>query len=552
MVVSSVLSMDTMPIDELDAGDSLAAAGRLHRVRKAAESDIFRLAAHVADLYNPDSHPEGPRRGALPGRERTRRFGGEGTPLVWEFAVADLAVELEMSTGGARFLIQHALDTRHRLPRIWDRVCAGEVKVGYARHVAQQAHHLSLEAAARVDAAVAESADGRITWSRFEDLVAAKVIDADPAAAAAKEAEAAARQFAKATRSGEHGMKGFYLRSTTGVIARFDATVAYLADVLKALGDRDNEDLRRVKACLIMANPTTAIEVLAAFANHRSQQDAAPSATTGSGADPVPVDSDDVVIGEGDLHPSLNDADDPEPCPTCTGTGDPAVFTKPFRPGDIKPNATGEGFTVDWSKLLPSVTLYLHLSQDTIIRDTGGVARWEGEGPISAQYIRDYLGLHHRFVIQPVIDCANMAPVDAYEIPHRHRVAVHLRTPADSFPYSSNTTRDVDIDHTVAHVPPEKGGVSGQSRLGNYGPLTRFHHRIKTHGPWEARQPFPGIYIWRTPMGQHYLVDHTGTRKISDPERATAIREKRRHNPDLAMQVYLDRPPIEYESTHAA
>jgi len=31
-------------------------------------------------------------------------------------------------------------------------------------------------------------------------------------------------------------VKGFYLRFTTGVIAQFDATVAYLAEALKALG----------------------------------------------------------------------------------------------------------------------------------------------------------------------------------------------------------------------------------------------------------------------------------------------------------------------------
>src|SRR5664279_2351543 len=369
--------MDTMLSDELGAGDSLAAAGRLHRVRKAADSDIFRLAAHVADLYNPDSHPEGPRRGASPGGERTRRFGGEGTPLVWEFAVADLAVELEMPTGGARFLIQHALDTRHRLPRIWDRVCAGEVKVGYARHVAQATHHLTLEAAGLVDAAVVESADGRISWSRFEVLVAAKIIAADPEAAAKREAEAAAAQFAKATRSGEHGMRGFYLRSTTAVIARFDATVAYLADALKALGDPDNEDVRRVKACLIMANPATAIEVLQAFANHRAAQP------------PIPDDNPD----PDDEESGGDDRDDDE------NVSSPEAFVKPFRPGDIKPDgsksgASGEGFAVDWSKLLPDVTLYLHLSQDTIIRDAGGVARWEREGPISTAYVRDHLGLH--------------------------------------------------------------------------------------------------------------------------------------------------------------
>ena len=88
--------------------------------------------------------------------------------------------------------------------------------------------------------------------------------------------------------------------------------------------------------------------------------------------------------------------------------------------------------------------------------------------------------------------------------------------------------------------------------------MTRFHHRIKTHGPWEVRQPFPGIYIWRTSTDQYYLVDHTGTRKISHPQRDRTTgdpktrRRPKRHNPDLAIAMYFDRPTIDYEYTHAA
>jgi hypothetical protein len=52
--------------------------------------------------------------------------------------------------------------------------------------------------------------------------------------------------------------------------------------------------------------------------------------------------------------------------------------------------------------------------------------------------------------------------------------------------------------------------------VGNYGPMTTFHHRIKTHDAWEVRQPFPGIYVWRDPHGATYVVDHTGTRRLAD------------------------------------
>ncbi|HEU5037321.1 MAG TPA: HNH endonuclease signature motif containing protein, partial [Nocardioides sp.] len=83
-----------------------------------------------------------------------------------------------------------------------------------------------------------------------------------------------------------------------------------------------------------------------------------------------------------------------------------------------------------------------------------------------------------------------------------------LMTPADTFPYASCTSDSMQIDHTIPHA---EGGATG---VGNYGPMTTSHHRIKTHGGWQVRQPFPGIYLWRDPHGAHYLVDHTGTRRI--------------------------------------
>ena len=87
-------------------------------------------------------------------------------------------------------------------------------------------------------------------------------------------------------------------------------------------------------------------------------------------------------------------------------------------------------------------------------------------------------------------------------------------TPADTFPFASNLTRSKQIDHTE---PYQHGAErpNGQSGLGNYGPMTTFHHRIKTFGKWTVKQPFPGVYLWRDPHGAAlYLVDNTGTRRI--------------------------------------
>lgn len=158
--------------------------------------------------------------------------------------------------------------------------------------------------------------------------------------------------------------------------------------------------------------------------------------------------------------------------------------------------------TLDTTDLLPRVTLYVHTYAGD---DAPGVARVEGHGPVTEAWVRRVLGPRARFTIRPVLDLAGQAPVDSYEIPDRHRQAVHLMTPADIFPFANCTTRDMEIDHTI---PFDAGGVSG---VGNYGPMTTFHHRIKTFAGWQVQQPFPGIYVWRDPYGRFSVVDHTGT-----------------------------------------
>ncbi len=155
--------------------------------------------------------------------------------------------------------------------------------------------------------------------------------------------------------------------------------------------------------------------------------------------------------------------------------------------------------------------VYLHLAPDSPI------ARMEGHGPVTTAWVRhllDRLTGHltgraaGRVRVTPVVDLAGQVPVDAYEIPSRLREAVHLVHPGDVFPYAAGLTRRVDLDHNHPYAE------GGPTCLGNLAPLNRTHHRIKTHGGWEARQPFPGIVVWRDPYGAFYLVDATGTRRI--------------------------------------
>jgi hypothetical protein len=115
------------------------------------------------------------------------------------------------------------------------------------------------------------------------------------------------------------------------------------------------------------------------------------------------------------------------------------------------------------------------------------------------------------------------------------------------FPYASNTTRRQQIDHTRPYMSPDNGGPPGQTSLANLGPMTGFHHRVKTHGAWQIKQPFPGIYCWRDPHGRIYLVDHTGTRPIGNTGSGAPL-------PDISIDIVPPEPGIElrYQVTHAA
>ncbi|HEU4513366.1 MAG TPA: hypothetical protein VFR87_09695, partial [Nocardioidaceae bacterium] len=188
--------MAQVEVDELDAAGALVAFGDLRAARDAAERDIFVLAAHVADLYSIDADAHG-RLKSLTGGQRALPLGGDGAPLVWEFAVAEIAAELHVTTGTARRLVGDALAVRHRLPRLWSRVHHQTVPPWRARLVAQATRELTLAQALVVDDHVADYADGRLPYARFLAKVEAEVLAADPEAATARERRAAQEEFAK-------------------------------------------------------------------------------------------------------------------------------------------------------------------------------------------------------------------------------------------------------------------------------------------------------------------------------------------------------------------
>ena len=140
--------------------------------------------------------------------ERACAWGGDGTPEVSEYAVHELGALQGVSAGSAEHLIADALDLRHRLPCLWARVRAGQVRAWQARKVAQATHELSQEAAAEVDALVTGYL-GMLPWGRFQRVLLAAVLEADPTLAADR-AERARTSRDVTVHDGEDGLKGRY------------------------------------------------------------------------------------------------------------------------------------------------------------------------------------------------------------------------------------------------------------------------------------------------------------------------------------------------------
>lgn len=126
-------------------------------------------------------------------------------------------------------LIADALDLRHRFPRIWTQVQAGQVRAWQARKVAEQTRHLSPDAADDIDEALAGYL-GMLPWPRMLKILTAAIIAADPALAREREERARTERTVYATKS-EHGLKVIVARATSGEVNLFMATINRLADI---------------------------------------------------------------------------------------------------------------------------------------------------------------------------------------------------------------------------------------------------------------------------------------------------------------------------------
>lgn len=445
---------------DLDPAATLAAVEERVRARRAGEVADMLLALHWCDLHSvdPQTLP-----GAVPARrggDRLLRIGGDGTPEVSELCFAELAIARVAGVVATENEVAAVLDLKYRMPMLWGAVQRLEVEAWVARRIAKDARRLDRNRVGLVDAAA--TAAVHESPGRLIAIAEAKIIEADPDLHRAKLEEDARRTGVWLTKlrpgqiideaTGEPATRRISAKVSTGMAIRCDENVEDLAGAIFDHSPPDAEGHRPTHAeCRL-----TAFEMLTTDP-HRAA-----------------AFLDELAGGE--------PAADVAPAPK-----------RPRRPAKIVVHVSDQ-------------VLRGHASgQDR------GVARVEGMGPMLLDQLSDLLE-GRDLVVQPVIDLNVTKSVNAYEHPTAVKQRTLLRTLGDVFPHSTSRGL-VRLDHDHA-TPYDPGGPPGQTGDHNDAPLTRKHHRAKTHRGYDVRQLSLGAYRWVTPHGLARMVTPSGTRKV--------------------------------------
>ena len=217
-------------VEDLDAVETLAAAEALVRERRAVEVRELELALHWADLHGHDPRIEG--EPVVPGAPRLVQLGGAGTPQVQDLALCELAIARGQHTMATRAFVADGLDLRHRLPEVYTAFRNGDVDLWVARKVASMTRKLDPQAAALVDAAVAEAVDQGS--GRLLSIAEAKVMEADAERARAEREEARCRRYVAVTPTDELGLRTVIAPVVPADGVWLDAFVDRVADALDA------------------------------------------------------------------------------------------------------------------------------------------------------------------------------------------------------------------------------------------------------------------------------------------------------------------------------
>ncbi len=380
-----------------------------------------------------------------------------------EFCVAEFAAAVGLGSEAGKYYLGHALELRYRLPKLWERVLAGDLAAWKARRVAEEtiSHGLSVEAAGFVDRHVAPVGH-RIKPGQLARLVEEAIGRFMPETAAQRRRDAADGRHFDIDRDQVSfaGTSIIHGELDLADALDLDDAIRSIAGQLGDLGCAESLDVRRSLAAGELARRQLALD--------------------------------------------LTDAGGLEARSARTST-------------------TGRRQTV--RKTVRKTVLHVHLSQAALHgQDT--VGRVENtRSPVTVDQIREWCGHPDtHLVVKPVIDLEDHVSVDGYEVADRITEAVALRDHACVFPWCTRPARRLtpddhgcDCDHAR---PWRQDGEEQQTCSCQLAPLCRRHHRLKTHGRWRYTILDPGTYLWSSPHGYQFLRDHHGTLDVS-PDRKT-------------------------------
>ncbi|MFD1848362.1 HNH endonuclease signature motif containing protein, partial [Arthrobacter flavus] len=126
----------------------------------------------------------------------------------------------------------------------------------------------------------------------------------------------------------------------------------------------------------------------------------------------------------------------------------------------------------------------------------------EGHGPIDPDTARKLAGhapSFTRILTHPFTGARLGADATTYRVPKDLQDAVRVRDRTCRHPGCNRLAVFCELDHTT---PWSQGG---RTSYGNLAALCKRHHKLKSEGYWQYRQPEPGTIIAISPAGETYL-----------------------------------------------
>ena len=192
-----------------------------------------------------------------------------------------------------------------------------------------------------------------------------------------------------------------------------------------------------------------------------------------------------------------------------TPTGPPSsrdagVPTEPAPPapgeGPQRPRAISE-YPGDHPGGLHAEVMVL-VSAESLLGLSDAPAELNGYGPISSATARELMrNIGHWTGLLQGNEGEVLAVGRRRKIPAGLKRWLQARDATCRFPGCGVAAQNSEIDHTL---PWADGGPTSQENLAH---LCRKHHRFKTVGLWNARQPEPGVVEWTSPMGRTYRTE---------------------------------------------